>query len=283
MDSAPDDVSTLFDRLCRKGDPRDTRRWHKGDPDYVAELGLQSEHVPALVEIARKWAESDEPSEDTWSAPIHAWRALAQLRAVEAVEPLLAMQKRLDERDDEWYLDEFHHVFGLIGAPAFPALSAYVADRGNTEFPRIATASGLCEIGKRHPETRPQVVEVLTRQLAEHEPDAYGLHAFLVHYLAELKAVESAEVIERAFAAGVVDEIVFGDWTIIREELGVPGLGLVPDRPRPPRPHFGLAGLLGEPVPADQEGRDRQRQTERKAKAKRKQREKARKRNRKRR
>ncbi len=105
----------------------------------------------------------------------------------------------------------------------------------------------------------------------------------MIGYLADLKAIESAEVIERAFAAGLVDESVCGDWTTIREELGVAGLGLVPDRPRRPRPHFGFGGALGDPVTVDGHGRDHQRQVDKRAKAKRKQQKKARKRNRKRR
>ena len=280
MDETPDDMLTI-DRLCRKGDPRDTWRWHEGDPDYVTEFGLRQTHIPALVEIARKWAENDELPEDEWSAPIHAWRALAQLRAVEVVEPLLAMQNQLDERGDEWYLEEFHDVFGVIGPPAIAALSAYLRDRSNTEFSRISTANGLCEVGKRHPDTRPQIVEVLASHLAAQEAAVYSLNGFLVGYLADLKAVESAEVIERAFAAGVVDETVCGDWSTIRGELGVPGVGLVSDRPRPQRPHFDFVASLGPPA-RDRANRERQRQMGRKAKAKRKQQEKARKRNRKR-
>ena len=278
MGETPDDISTM-ERLCQKGDPRDTTRWHEGDPDYVTEFGLRQTHIPALVEIVRRWADNDEMPEDKWSAPIHAWRALAQLRAVEVVEPLLAMQNQLDERGDQWYLEEFHDVFGVIGPPAIAALSAYLRDRSNTEYSRISTANGLCEVGKRHPDTRPQIVEVLAGHLAAQESGIYSLNGFLIGYLADLKAVESAEVIERAFAAGVVDEMVSGDWTTIRGELGVPGLGLVSDRPRPRRPHFESAASLGQPV----ENRERQRQMGRKAKAKRKQQEKARKRNRKRR
>ena len=53
------------------------------------------------------------------SASTHAWRALGQLRAIEAVEPLLAMQNRLDEERDDWYLGEFAEVFGQIGPPLF--------------------------------------------------------------------------------------------------------------------------------------------------------------------
>ncbi len=283
------DSSTLpspLERLSRAGDPRDTWRWEQGDPDYIKQFGLGPEHIPSLIDLARQWAEDKErPEDDTLYAPVHAWRALGQLRAVEAVEPLLAMQNQLDKESPDWYLEEFHNVFGWIGPPAIPALAAYLADRQNAEFPRGSAANGLCQIGKRHPEARDEVVGILTQQLAQNEPEVYSLNGFLIGYLADLKAVESAEVIERAYAAGVVDEMVCGYWTKIRKELGVEGLGLVPDRegspfgslmPRPRFPHL--------PLPDhDDRDRDHQRERDKKEKAKRKQQEKAKKRNRKRR
>lgn len=228
--------ASVIERLTRKGDPRNTWRWHEGDPDYVAELALTQADVPSLVEIARKWGEDDDADKEESWAPIHAWRAAAQLRVVEIVEPLLGMQNRLDEQGDDWYLEEFHDVFAMIGAAAIPPLSAYLADRDNSEYPRVSTANGLYKIGECHPETRQQIVEVLTAELAKYESGVYSLCGFLVGYLSNLGAVESAEVIERAFAAGVVDETVAGDWTTVREKLGVTGLGLVPDRPRPRPP-----------------------------------------------
>ena len=96
------ELDAAIERLCRKGDARETGRWHEGAPDYVGEFGLRSEHVPALVDIARRWLEvGDRPDDETFFAPVHAWRALGQLRAVEAVEPLLAMQKQLDKEGDD--------------------------------------------------------------------------------------------------------------------------------------------------------------------------------------
>ncbi len=192
------------------------------------------------------------------------------------------MQNRLDELGDDWYTVEFHHVFGLIGPPAIPALAAYLADRDSPEFARVSTAYGLCEVGKRHPETRRHVVEALTSQLASREPNLYSLNGCVVGYLLDLRAVESAEVIERAYAAGVVDESVCGYWSEIRQELGGSELGLVPDRPKPDR---GLRPLrfVDQPSSTDDPDRARQRREDKKAKAKRKQQEKSRKRNRKRR
>jgi hypothetical protein len=270
-------------RLCEMGDPRHTTGWRKGNPDYVSDLGLGPEHIPALVEIVLKRPDIDQLPDDEWAVPIHAWRALGQLRAVEAVEPLLSMQNQLDEVGDDWYLEEFHDVFGLIGPSAVEALSVYLTDPNNTEFPRISAANGLCEIGKRHAEARNHIIGVLTDQLAKHEPEAYSLNAFLIAYLADLNASESAETIERAFAAGLVDESVCGDWTTIRQELGVAGLGLVPDRPRSPRPHFGFIQALSDPLFVNRLDRESIRQSDKRAKAKRKQQKQARKRNRKRR
>jgi hypothetical protein len=186
------------------------------------------------------------------------------------------------QRIPEKRLEEFHDVFGLIGPPAVPAMAAYLADRGNSEYGRISAANGLCEVGKRHPEARQQIVEALERQLSRHEPEMYSLNGFLVGYLTDLRAVESAGVIERAYAAGVVDETTCGYWSEIRRELGASEFGLVPDRPKPDH-GVGPMRLFDQPSSTKHPNRDRQRQKDKKAKAKRKQHGKSRKRNRKRR
>ena len=222
-------TQSLIEALRSRGDARGTGRWPEGDPDYVAEYSLTSEHIPALISLATQWV--DEPPENVAVyGPVHAWRALGQLRAVEAVQPLLDVQDELDELDDDWYLEEFHHVFGLIGPPAIEPLAAYLSDDSHSEFPRVKAANGLREIVRRFPETREQVVTILTAELARHQADLGVLNGFLVSDLLHLEAVESAEAIERAFAANIVDPSVAGDWGDIRRELGVPGLGLAPDQ-----------------------------------------------------
>src|SRR5438093_123369 len=69
-------------RLLTLGDARPVKTW----PNYL-ELGLSREHVPELIRMATddelNWADSE--SLEVW-APIHAWRALGQLRAEEAAE-----------------------------------------------------------------------------------------------------------------------------------------------------------------------------------------------------
>ena len=237
-------VDVRIEKLRNRGDAHGSYDWPQGDPDYVAEYSLTAEEIPALIALATKWV--DEPPEKAVVyAPVHAWRALGQLRAVEAVQPLLDVQDELSRIGDDWYLEEFPHVFGLVGQPAIQPLAAYLADESRREFPRSAAASGLREIARHYPEWRAEVVTILTAELGRHRSDCGVLNGLLVADLLDLGAVESAEAIERAFAADIIDPTVAGDWEDVRAELGVPGLGLAPDRsPTWPtlREQFGLSG-----------------------------------------
>jgi hypothetical protein len=262
MTEYPPPVAKL---LTRGGPPRDA--W----PNYLA-LGLGPEHVSDLIRLAadpiRNQAYSDSP--EVW-APQHAWRALGQLRAEQAVAPLLALLAPAEENDDDWALEELPKVFGMIGPPAIPALIAYLADTVWPLYARVAAAGGLEQVAKHHPDARPAVVEALSGQLEGAVQNDPSFNGFLLSYLLELNAVEAAPVIERAFAADAVDESIAGDWEDVQWELGL--RDTPPDRRRyDPTPMLPLGPPASRPT----------REQKAKAKAKRKQAAKSRKRNRKR-
>lgn len=217
------DVSAV-DALMKRGKTTMNSKWTDGVPDYASEYSLTAEHIPALIEAATNWVESSSDDPVVYGQ-VHAWRALGQMRVVEAVQPLLDVQ---DELQDDWYLEEFHHVFGLIGPPAIDQLEAFLADDRHGEFPRLNASSGLVEIARRFPETRGQVVSILTAELGRPEADG-EFNGHLVSNLLDLDAIEAAEHIERAFAANVVDPTIAGHWGDVRLYLGVSGLGLAPD------------------------------------------------------
>jgi len=203
--------------LLTYGDCRKLRHW----PDYV-KLGFGPEHVPELVRMALDedlhWADSD--SLEVW-APIHAWRTLAQLRAEAAGEPLLALLQRIDDGGDDWVGEELPRVYGLIGPAAIPMLARYLADPQHGLWARVAACGGLSEIGQKHPDSRAECVAVITHQLEHYGEQDPTLNAFLFSRLLDLKAVESAPMIERAFAADAIDPTVAGDWEDAQVELGL--------------------------------------------------------------
>jgi hypothetical protein len=278
-------TSNVIQALQGLGRPGRDENWPERDPDYVAEYGLTAEHIPALIDLATRWDDAWSDSEAVY-APVHAWRALAQLGAVEAVQPLLEAQRMLDEMGDDWYLEDFHLVFGLIGPPAIDKLAAFLADPSESEFPRTKAADGLAEIARRHPDTRARVIQILTSVLGQHRLEDAELNGSIVGDLVELEAVEAAAPIERAFAANVVDPVIAGDWGDVRRELGVTGSGLAPDKSpgwKTLRERLGFPSVLVEAANPHRVAQQRRndRAHERKAKAKRKQQRKDRKRSRK--
>ena len=191
-------------------------------PDY-SEYGIGAEHIPDLIQLATDselhWADSE--SLDVW-APIHAWRTLGQLRAEEAIDPLLNLFHELEEDGwGDWTGEELPRVFGLIGAAAIPALTAYLADTSHNISPRISAAHALAEIGMSHAEAEEACIAALTQQLEAFRKNDRELNGFLISYLVDLQAIETAPLMQRAYAAGRVDEIVMGDWEDVQVALGL--------------------------------------------------------------
>ena len=153
------DYSSPVSQLLTFGDCRGFGEW----PNYL-DLGLGPEHADELIEMATdeelNWADPDDLG--IW-APVHAWRALGQLRATVAIEPLLHLFHELE--DNDWASDELPVVYGMIGREAIPALSRYLEDERFGLYPHIAAAGGLKQIGLTDPSARAACVEALSRSL----------------------------------------------------------------------------------------------------------------------
>ena len=191
-------------------------------PDYVAMHGLTSEHVSDLIRMATDADLYESETKDESWATVHSRRALGQLRAVEAVKPLLAAMDEFVDFDDFW-TEDLSHILGMVGPPAIPELVARLSVPGADETSRIASISALEEIAKAHPEARAEIVALLTAQLARRMDGGrwWAVNGWLADALVELKAVESAAVIEAAFAADVADECIAGGWPSARFRLGL--------------------------------------------------------------
>jgi HEAT repeat protein len=227
-------------KLAAYGDPREARDpW----PNYL-DLGLGPEHVPDLIQLVKDWRahwnpDDDDDAEDDptcpWASHIHAWRALGQLRAVEAVEPLLDVMTDLESIDDDWSPAELPDVFALIGPAALPALEAFISDPAHNVYSNAAAAVGIRRIAECNPETRDACIAALIRQLERFEQNDEALNAFILCDLLRLKATQAAPVIRLAFKANRIDEEIVDNWEDVRRELGLePSPDDPPARPRTP-------------------------------------------------
>ena len=202
--------------------------------DYVSDLRLTPEHVPELIRLAcdatLHTAEAENPA--VW-APAHAWRALGQLRAVEAVAPLLELLRV--RADDDWVDIELPYVFGLIGPGAVPHVTDFLADQSVTTEPLITAIKCLVEIAERNPPSRNECIDILARRLkcgAENDPTVNG---FLISALIDLEAIKTIGLIRQAFDQQVVDLSIAGDVEDVEMEFG---LRRQRSTPRPVYPLF---------------------------------------------
>jgi len=218
------------DKLLTLGKPETTTpdSW----PNYL-ELGLGPQHIPELISMAtdpvfrslEAEEESEEEDPDYW-APLHAIRALGQLHAETAVEPLVHLLAVLE--DDEWMLEELPSVYGMIGPSAIPALSAYLSDASHDVYSRAYASNGFIAIAKWYPESREECIAAISKQLEAFEENDSELNAFIIGDLASMKAIETLPLIERAFKADRVDDFVI-DLDYVLEEFGLKEREEIPD------------------------------------------------------
>ncbi|WP_420127207.1 hypothetical protein [Longimicrobium sp.] len=213
------------DRLLKLGaEPARRRTW----PDYRT-LGLEDRHVPALIRMATDPAlQAAEERDPAGWAPVHAWRALGQLRAAAAAEPLLDLLQR--EMESDWVFREVPAVLGMIGPAALPGATILLFDEMADEELRIAASQVIVYAGIEYPERREEAAALLVTQLEDWKDQGRALNAFLISGLVDLQETEAAPLMQAAFAVNAVDLNVNGDWEDVQVDLGLLEERITPSR-----------------------------------------------------
>lgn len=198
--------------------------------DYVALLQLTAEDAPSLLNIAWDWLDQEFPPDfPVWIfAPVHAWRALAQLKAVDTAEELLGLYEALMEDDDEAGA-EIPAQVAAMGPQAWPVLMGMLDHMG----PDLNLLEACYRAVDGDGERRAQFVALCAEFLSEHvnnEPDSNAALAILLGELDSEKAHSLG--IEQAFAADTVNEAICGAWGAFRETYAIPATGLAKDERR---------------------------------------------------
>jgi hypothetical protein len=188
--------------------------------DNYASYGITREHIPDLIRMAtdEELNQGKSESAEVWG-PLHAWRALGQLRAEAAVEPLIAL---FHELEGEYYiLEDLPTVFGLIGKAAISPLTAYLADESHGLFPRMTAVESIETVGGMSMDLDLVCIAILDNQLQKFEENDPVLNGAIIGSIVALGGDEAIEAINRAFVAQRVDESIAGNWQHVRKMLGV--------------------------------------------------------------
>lgn len=212
---AEDTLAAPVAKLLELGEPKYARdfAW----PDYLS-LGLNTGHISALIAIAVDpfLLALDDHDPRGWG-PVHAWRALGQLRAEAAVEPLMELFHAV--RDNDWVIEEMPDVFALIGPAAFPALATYLKNPTFPIYSRLIASTSITQIALHYPHVRDAAVAALAEQLAGYAQNTPGANGVLIANLVELAAFEHTELIRAVFTECKVDRFIAGDWRDVKQRL----------------------------------------------------------------
>jgi hypothetical protein len=103
------------------------------------------------------------------------------------------------------------------------------------------------EIARKHPDYRQQCIAILTATLERYLRNPIELNTSLVSKLLELKAPESAGMIQQVIEAGEYDRKAIGNWQEVSRALGV---FQAPSAAPPPPPASRLSSAAVDPAAA---------------------------------
>jgi hypothetical protein len=211
---------------------------------YIETFGIGNDNIPELIRMATdEYLRSEDANDFEFTAVLHAIRALGELHAEAAIEPLLSLLNSASEEDIDWIQETLIHAYPEIGPAALPSLEQFLADPSHNDSAHNYVAGIIERIPEEYPEARTECIAVVTRRLAEFEVNDPTLNGFLILALLHMKAVESANIIQEAYANDCVDKFVCGDWNEAQYELGL--------KVRPPsKARPSIFPTLSTPTPA---------------------------------
>jgi len=184
--------------------------------DYLQAFGFGEEHISELSRLATEENLNWDDEEEGY-APIHACRALGQLKTETAIQALLP----LFDSNYDWLREDLPSILAEIGPVCIPILTKYLSQVKNPWLGISTAAGGLTKIALTFPEHRQKCTDILTAALARHKQRSPKANGSIVYQLLDLKAVDAASVIEKAYKEGPMDEMICGSLARVQIELGL--------------------------------------------------------------
>jgi len=176
--------------------------------DY-ANMGINENHVQELLVMLDDDKLHKSNRKDGW-APVHAWMALARMKSMEVVEPLLhIIQKYVD---NDLYQEMIPNAFVVIGPDTLPYLESFIKDREISMWARMTGIEAIEKIGMEHLDSKKRCINILNNELASFHDYEPGIVTFLASSLVELGAMEAIANLRFAFMNGRIDPSMIGPY-----------------------------------------------------------------------
>ena len=216
---------------------RPQRKW----TDYIGRHEITAEDIPALIDIiTNKELLYFEGEAAAAEVVIHAYRALAQLNAAEALPAMVGLyQYEPDDVLGDHFTEDLPTAIEMIGESGLPYLQELLPRGHEIGFwGQSFVAHTIGVIGRDHPHLREDCLNTLAAQLEQYSNQGDDLNAKIIVALCEMKAAEVAPLIEQVYEADRVDWSIVGDWEDVQVALGIL------DKRETPRPRYNGFGNL---------------------------------------
>lgn len=194
-----------------------------GEWDDYSEFGFAKEHIPELIQLGTDHhLLIDVEDDDEMWAPMHAWRILTQMQAVEAIAALAQVLDWSKESNSDLINEGLTDALEKFGEPVIEPLTIFINMAEHKESGYISASEVMCHIAEKQPECRERVVASISAALDAHfERNNEDVNGFWLSDLLDLKAVESYPIIKKVFDAKKINVRVAGDLEDVEIEFGM--------------------------------------------------------------
>jgi hypothetical protein len=175
-------------------------------PNYIEELSLTKDDVSELIRIIKS---SNLKNISPLSlieefAPMHAWRALGQLKVLDTIRILLEILTEEKNEEAFWFQAELPKIIGYFGIGAISIIVEFLSQTSDWVNKSIVL-EGLKNIALNNIESRDTVINIFIKILKEYQTNDTAYNACLVKELIKLNANETLELVQEILNNDKID------------------------------------------------------------------------------
>lgn len=185
--------------------------------DYSEQFAFTEADVPELTRMVQDEALQESDDDRAAWACVHAWRALGQLRAVEALDVLARIVR--ERFEDDYVLQDLPQVFATIGLAAAGAVRELFSDPTVDIFVRSSLATVMTDFARIDESLRIDWARQLREILQSFEDNDADLNACAIRELLGAPHDRSdVELARQAFEAEAVDLELCDELDVLLEQ-----------------------------------------------------------------